>query len=101
MKFKKGDQVKIISGNDRGRTGKVIAAMPHAGTMVVEGINKKKKHVRPKKQGQRGEMIEFPAPFPAPRAMLVCGQCGKPTRAVSRREEGKKIRVCRKCGGVL
>ncbi len=101
MNIKKGDQVRVISGNDRGRFGKVIAVFPHTEKIAVESINVRKKHVRPRKQGQKGEMIQFPAPFSASRAMLVCSQCKKAIRIAYRIDNDKKVRICRKCGALL
>lgn len=101
MKIKKGDTIKIISGNDRGKTGTVRAAFPDTGTIVVEGVNVKKKHVRARKAGQKGELVSMPLPFRASRAMIVCSACGKPTRSVSQSVGGKKQRACRRCGKVL
>lgn len=101
MKIKKGDNIKIISGNDRGKTGVVRAVFPDEGRIMAEGINMKKKHVRAKKQGQKGELVSVPLPFPASRAMVVCTSCGKPTRITSRVEGGKKQRACRSCGKIL
>lgn len=101
MKIKKGDTVKIISGNDRGKTASVRAVFPDEGRIVVEGVNMKKKHVRAQKQGQKGELVSMPLPFPVSRAMVVCSACGKPTRIVSQTEGGKRRRVCRRCGKIL
>lgn len=99
MNLKKGDKVKIISGNDRGKEGKILAVFPEDGRIMVDGVNIKKKHARPRRQGQKGERIEKPAPFNASRAMIVCGSCGRATRVGWREEGGKKIRVCKKCKG--
>lgn len=99
MKIRKGDQVKIISGNDKGKQGKVLAVFPQEGKIVVEGVNIKKKHVRPKQQGKKGELVRIPAPFSASRAMIICSKCGKPTRVAMQLAENKKYRTCKKCGG--
>ena len=101
MKIKKGDTVKIISGNDRGKIASVRAVFPDEGRIVVEGVNVKKKHVRARKQGQKGELVSVPLPFPASRAMVMCPVCAKPTRSLMRREGGVKLRVCRACGKTL
>ncbi|MDP3779411.1 MAG: 50S ribosomal protein L24 [bacterium] len=102
MNIKKGDNIKIMSGNDKGKEGKVIAVFPVAERIVVEGTNMRKKHVRARRQGQKGEMIRIPAAFPASRAMIVCPKCSKTTRvkhAVN--EAGIKMRICRSCGSEL
>ncbi len=101
MKIRKGDTVKIISGNDRGKIASVRAVFPDEGRIVVEGVNVKKKHVRAQKQGQKGELVSVPLPFAASRAMVVCSSCRMPTRVVSQSEGGKKQRVCRACGKIL
>ena len=88
----------MIHGNDRGRTGKVLAAFPAEGRIVVEGMNVKKKHVRPRSTRQKGELVQIPAPFAVSRAMLVCPKCGKAARTGYRSENGRKVRICKKCG---
>ena len=99
MKVKKGDQIKIISGNDKGAKAKVIAVFPDTGKIVAEGINLKKKHARPKKQGQKGEIVKIPMSFHAARAMIICPKCSRPTRAgYKHNAAGLKTRVCKKCG---
>lgn len=100
MHIRKGDQIKMMTGADRGRTGKVLAAFPRTRRIAADGINVKKKHVRPRRQGQKGELVQVPMPFPASRALLVCRACGKPVRVGFRTEAGKKMRVCKKCGGI-
>ncbi len=91
-----------MSGNDKGKEGKVIAVFPVAEKIVVEGTNMRKKHVRPRRQDQKGEMVRIPAPFPASRVMIVCSKCSKTTRVRhAMNEAGKKMRVCRSCGSEL
>lgn len=97
MKIKKGDNIKIISGKDRGKTAKVMHVDTKRGTILAEGLNLKKKHVRPREQGKRGQIIEIPAPFRASTAMLVCPSCQKPTRVGAREKDAAKVRICRKC----
>jgi len=102
MRIRKGDTVKIISGNDKGKIGKVMKVFPKEGKIVVEGVNVKKKHVRPRKEGQKGELVRIPAPFPVARAMLVCPKCGKAARVGYKLNDlGQKTRVCKKCGGEM
>ena len=99
MKIRKGDTIKIISGNDKGKTGKVMKVYLDKGRIVVEGVNMKKKHVRSKKQGQKGELVRMPAPFSVSRAMLVCSKCGKAVRAGHKTDSsGIKTRICKNCG---
>ena len=99
MDLKKGRKVKIIAGNDKGKEGKSLEVFLEDGRIMVDGVNIKKKHARPRRQGQKGERIEKPAPFEASRAMIVCGSCGGATRIGIRLEGGKKVRECKKCKG--
>lgn len=102
MKLKKGYTVKIISGNDKGKQGKIIAVFPDKEKIVVEGVNIKKKHVRPRQQGKKGELVKIPAPLSLARVMLVCSKCSQPTRiSYIKNDSGKKTRVCKKCGGII
>lgn len=101
MKIKKGDQIKIMAGADRGKTGKVLAAFPAEGRIVADGINVKKKHLRPRKQGQKGELVEMPVAFPASRAALICSKCGRAVRIGRKRDGARSYRVCKKCGSIL
>lgn len=98
MKIKKGDVVKIISGNDKGKTGKVLVVLPQEGQVIIDGMNIKKKHSKPRSQGKKGELVRIPAPFSISRVMLICAKCGKPTRVGYSLVEGGKRRKCRKCG---
>ena len=98
MLIKKGDNIIVISGKDRGKQGKVIKVLPGDNKVIVENINLKKKHQRPKTAGKKGEKIEVPRSFSASSVMIVCKNCGKPTR-IGRKIliDNKKIRVCKKC----
>lgn len=98
MKIRKNDQVLIISGKDRGRKGKVIEALPKQGKVVVEGLNIRKKHIRPKKSGEKGQIVELPAPLDGSDVKIICPKCGKAVRVRYKIEGGKKYRVCKKCG---
>lgn len=101
MKIRKGDQIKIIAGNDRGKTGKVLAVLSDAGKIVIDGLNMKKKHVRPKQQGRKGELVRVPAPVNASNVVIVCGKCGKQTRIGYKQDGASKVRICKKCGNEL
>ena len=109
MRIKKGDNIIVISGKDRGKLGKIIRVLPARRSLgaggpnnekvIVENINLKKKHQRPKTGGKKGEKIEVPRPIPGSTVALVCKNCGKPTRAGRQiLPDGKKIRICKKCG---
>lgn len=102
MKVRKGDTVKILSGKDRGKRGKVLNVFPKEDRILVEGINVKKKHRRARRQDRKGEIILLPAPVAVSSTQVVCASCGKPTRVgFSLDESGKKMRVCKKCGKTI
>ena len=101
MKVKKGDNVIVLSGKDKGKSGKVLQVMPKVERVVVEKVNIRKRHVRPKKQGEKGQIIEIEAPMHISNVMVVCSKCSKPTRVEHKLHEGGKNRVCKKCKAVL
>ena len=80
MKIKKGDNVLIISGKDKGKTAKVLKSFPKERKILVDGVNLKKKHVKPKKQGEKGQVIKIPAPFDVSDVKFICPKCSKATR---------------------
>ena len=98
MNIKKSDTIKILSGKDRGKTGKVLNVFPKDGKISAEGLNVYKKRVRPKRQGQKGETVLVPRPFHIAKAMLVCSSCKKAVRVGRRVEGNRKVRYCKKCG---
>ncbi len=98
MKIKKGDQVVIMAGKDRGKRGKVVQILASQDRVVVEGANLIKRHRKPRKEGEKGERIERPAPMHVSNVMLVCPETGKPTRVGYRIEGGEKVRVSKKSG---
>lgn len=98
MKLKTDDTVKIMIGKDSGKTGKVTQVLPREGQVVVEGLHKIKKHMRPQKQSEKGQILEFSAPLPAANVQLICPKCNKITRVGFRvLDNGKKERKCNKC----
>ena len=97
MKIKKGDNVKILSGKDRGKTGKVLKVIPATSKIVVEKINLVKKHRKAKSQREHSERISIPLPIDASNAQVVCSKCGKVTRIGAKEVDGKKVRMCKKC----
>ncbi len=101
MKFKKGDIVKITTGKDAGKTGKVIHVDAQAGRIVVEGANIFKKHARPKTQNEKGQIVDVSRPLDASNAMIVCPSCHKPTRIGMRIDGTKKERICKKCSAKI
>jgi large subunit ribosomal protein L24 len=101
MRIKKGDNVKVLAGKDRGKTGKVMHVDPKTGRISIEGLNLYKKHVRPKRQGEKGEVVQVARPMNGSNVGIVCPSCGKSTRIGIRREGGKAIRVCKRCTATL
>ena len=95
---KTGDTVVVINGKDRGARGKVMAVSPAEGKVIVEKVNVVKKHVKPRKMGEQGGIIEAEAALYASKVQLVCPKCGRPTRVGHVVENGKKMRVCKKDG---
>ena len=101
MKIKKGDQVKIILGKDNGKTGKVLRVFSVDEKILVEGLNLIKKHIRPRKEGERGQRLELPAKINISNVMLVCPKCGKDTRVGYKKTVDKTLRVCKKCNSEI
>ncbi|OGZ32921.1 MAG: 50S ribosomal protein L24 [Candidatus Portnoybacteria bacterium RBG_13_40_8] len=98
MKIKKGDTVLIRSGKDRKKTGKVIEVFPKDQRIMVEGINIVKKHVKPKRSGEKGQRVEVSRPIYVSSVKLICSKCKNSTRIGFRVVENKKYRICKKCG---
>ena len=98
---KKGDEVMIISGKDKGKKGKVLEISPSEGKVIVEGRNMVTKHVKPRRQGQLGGIVKAEGAIYACKVMPVCPKCDKPTRVGHKIDGDKKVRVCKKCGATL
>lgn len=97
MKIKKNDNVMVMKGKDKGKTGKVMQVLPDENKLVVEGVNKTVKHAKTRKQGEKGQKIEFFGPISASNVMLVDPKSGKPTRVGWKvMEDGRKVRVAKK-----
>ncbi len=102
MNLKKGDNVKVLSGKDRNKTGKIMQAFPTMGKVVVEGVNKITKHVKTRKRGDKGQKIEYFGPINASAVALVCPKCLKATRVGHQvLADGKKVRICKKCKATI
>lgn len=98
LHVKKGDNVVVLSGKSKGKEGKVLEVSPKEGKVIVEKVNIVKKHVKPRKQGDMGGIIEAEGALYASKVQLVCPKCKKGTRAGYKiLEDGKKIRVCKHC----
>ncbi|MDO8494993.1 MAG: 50S ribosomal protein L24 [bacterium] len=102
-KIKKGDNVKMLSGKDRGKNGTVslVLAQGADARVVIEGLNKVKKHQRARKQGQKGQIISVERPVNISSVQLICKSCGKPTRVGFKVDGDKKERICRKCSATI
>ena len=100
--IKKDDKVKVLAGKDKGKIGKVLSLKRKNNRIVVEKINFVKKHARPSAQHKQGGIIESEAPIHLSNVMLLCNKCVQPVRIKMKRlEDGKKIRVCRKCDEII
>lgn len=97
MKIRKGDNVIMLNGKDRGKKGSVVKTSPQQNKVVVEGLNMAKNFVRAKKQGQKGQIVAKERFVSAASVALVCKSCGKQTRIGYRVDEKGKVRICRKC----
>ncbi len=99
---KKDDMVKITSGKDRGKTGKVLRVLPEKGRVVVESLNVVKRHSKPRPGQTEGGIIEKEAPLDISNVMVVCSSCSEPSRTGSRTlEDGSKVRFCKKCNEIV
>ena len=102
MSIKKDDTVVVLSGKDKGKKGKVIAVLPKEGKVVVEKINVVSRHTKPRKQGEQGGIIKKEAPIYTCKVQRVCPKCSKPTRPAHKvLADGKKVRICKKCGAEI
>ena len=101
MKIRKGDNVQVLSGNDKGKTGEVLEVIPKTEKVIVKGINIRKKHIKPRKQGEEGGIIPVECAIHSSKVNVVCPKCGKATRIGYTEEKGEKVRVCKKCNTKL
>ena len=101
LNIKKDDTVIVLSGDDKGAKGKVIAAAPEEGKVLVEGVNIIHKHVKPRRQGETGGIVDAEGAIYASNVALYCSKCDKGVRVHTKVVDGKKVRVCAKCGKEL
>ena len=101
MKIKKGDTVQVLSGNDKGKTGEVLEVIPKLQKVIVKGVNIRKKHIKPRKQGEEGGIIPVECSIHSSKVSVVCPKCNKATRVGMIKEGKEKIRVCKKCGNKI
>jgi large subunit ribosomal protein L24 len=97
MKIRKNDQVLIIVGKNKGKKGKVLRVFPVLEKVLIEGANLVKKHHRPRRQGEKGQVIEMPKPLHVSNVKLICPKCGAPARIGYKLVENNKFRMCKKC----
>ena len=101
LHVKKGDEVVVINGKDRGSRGKVMEVSPSEGKVIVEGVNLVTKHVKPRRMGEPGGLVKAESALYADKVQLICPKCGRPTRTGSKiNAKGQKVRTCKKqdCG---
>ncbi len=101
MRIRKGNKVQVMSGKDKGKQSEVIRAIPETGRVIVEGVHVAKRHAKPTRATMQGGVIDKFMPVSVSSVQIVCGSCG-PTRSGMRiDEQGRKLRICRKCGADL
>ena len=101
MKLKKGDNVIVLSGNDKGKTGEITEIIPRTNKVTVKGVNVRKKHVKARKQGEESGIISVECAIHSSKVNVVCPKCGKAVKVGYKMEKDEKVRVCRKCGAKL
>ena len=98
LNIRTDETVIVLSGDDKGVKGKVIAASPKEGKVIVEGANMQTKHVKPRRQGETGGIVKVEGAMYADKVALFCNNCNAGVRTKTVIEDGKKVRVCAKCG---
>ena len=102
IRLRKGDEVVVIAGKDRGKRGRVQEVHPRERTVIVAGVNISKRHTKPNPtKNQKGGIVEQPRPLSIGKVMVVCPHCGQPTRVAHRIEDAVKERVCKNCGEAI
>ena len=102
LKIRKGDEVMVIGGKDRGKKGRVTEVNPSARSVVVAGLNMAKRHTKPNpSKNTKGGIIDQPMPLAFGKVMVICSHCGKPTRVGHQISEDTKERVCKRCGETI
>ena len=102
VNFKKGDNVLVISGDDKGKRGKIVSIFPRKMKVIIEGVNFLKKHNKPTQKVPQGGVIKKEGALHISNIKLICNKCNKPTNIKRERtKEGKRVRVCKKCGEII
>lgn len=101
LNVRKGDNVKVLTGKDKGKTGKVLATDPKSGKVLVEGINVATRHKKARSANDQGGKIKFEAPIDGSNVQVICPSCGQHVRVRHQEVDGKNVRICAKCGAGL
>lgn len=102
FKIRKGDTVRVLSGKEKGKTGQVLEVDARKGRILIEKVNLVKRHVKPSQKQRQGGIVEKEGPLKISKVMIVCRNCGEPSRVgLKHLEDGKRLRVCKKCGEVV
>ena len=101
LHVKKGDTVIILSGKDKGKQGKIIQAFPKKSQVLVEDVNKVKRHTKPSVKSPQGGIIQKEMPLDVCKVQLICPNCNKPTRIAHKILDGKNSRCCKHCGEII
>jgi len=97
MKIKKGDNIKVIKGKDKGKSGKIEKAFPKEGKVLIANVNQYKRHLKARSEKQPSEIITITKPLPEENVVLICPKCHKTTRVGFKLQKDLKVRICRKC----
>jgi large subunit ribosomal protein L24 len=101
IEIRKDDTVMVMTGKDRGHTGRVVNVYRKKGRVMVEGAARAKRHTKPSKRNQQGGILDKELPIDISNVQIVCSSCGQPTRIGHRVQDGAKVRICRKCEAEL
>ncbi|NLL62317.1 MAG: 50S ribosomal protein L24 [Candidatus Atribacteria bacterium] len=102
VRLKKGDNVLVISGEDKGKKGKIVKIFPKENRVIIEGMNLLKKHMKPTQKSPQGGIVRQEGPVQISNVRLICNKCDKPTSVKhGLTKEQKKVRVCKKCGEIM
>ena len=101
LHVKKGDKVVVIAGKDSGKTGEILSVNYDKNTVIVSGVNIQAHHNKPRSQEDKGGIVKAEGPINSSNVQVVCSVCGKATRIAKKEENGKTVRVCKKCSAIL
>ena len=101
LHVKKGDKVVVLTGKDAGKTGEILSTNKEKSTVIVSGVNVQAHHNKPKSREDKGGIVKSEGPISSSNVQVICSACSKATRIAKKEENGKMVRVCKKCGAVL